>query len=1087
MKFKFYKKFNSSFCYHFRKHSVFAAFSLIMMCSNVRLFAQTFPSNFSPSLFMGGWNSVEGFRFDLTGQMYVWEKDGRVWVVDTNGIKITPALLDISEEVGGWRDHGLNGFVLDPNFRTNGYFYLEYTVDRHYLMKYGTGNYNATTNEYYNATIIRVTRYTANAATNFTTTIAGSRLVLIGETRKTGIPLLHESHSGGQLAFGTDGSLLLTTGDGASYNVTDVGSSSDTYWSQGLTDSIIRPKENVGAFRSQMVDCLNGKLLRIDPATGDGLPTNPYYDPSNPRSAKSRVWCLGLRNPFRMTFKTGTGTTDITAGNPGIFYIGDVGWGTFEDVNVAYGPGLNFGWPKFEGLTIHSGYQASTVYNQDAPNPLYGVGGCTQQYFQFKELLIQDTLTSNPSWRNPCNSSQQIPSTLYRFKHARPAIDYQHGSSHARTGIWNGTSASQIDLNQSGSPVPGPVFPGNAAAGSAWYTGTKYPVVYQNTYFQADYGQSWIKNIKFKANNITPDSVKTFGDNLGPVVFIEYNPKDQWLYYVQYPSNIYKLTYNISVNNPPTAVASQDAIYGMKPLVVNFTGSNSTDPENQALTYSWNFGDGTANSASANTFHTFNPLTNNPVAFTVTLTVTDNIGQTSVKTLKVYVNDTPPVVSITSFNNGDLFTMSHLTNKLLQASVFDSESPDHDLSYSWTTFLHHNNHEHPESSDTNRVTTTVISPVGCDGNTYYYRIELTVKDPIGLATTVQGILYPACDPPVPDFSGNITTGCPGQQVNFTDSSSNLPDSWSWSFPGGNPSASTLQNPSVLYPTGGTYDVSLTATSTRGSNSTTKSGYIIINVRPNASISPSGIDSVCSNQQVLLSANVGASLGYQWIKGGVEIAGATNQTYNAVNSGKYNVRVTRTTTGCNRTSSAKKVVYRTVPAVITPGGPTVFCAGDSVVLSANAGAFTYQWKKHTSDIPNATDINYTAKTGGNYKVKVTDAFGCTKVSSTVAVTINCKLIDSENESKSAFGAVISPNPVHGNAVLKISMPSNETISIKIYDAIGKEINVLIENLIMNKGENEVKFDASTFPSGIYFVKISYGVQSKTLKLMVGIRE
>ncbi|MEP7169384.1 MAG: PKD domain-containing protein [Bacteroidota bacterium] len=1076
----FYKSFADYLLSFKNKQFSFLAFFLIVF-ANLHLQAQTFPANFTASVYMSGWNEIEGFRYDATGQMYVWEKAGKVWVVDTNGVKVSLPLLDISEEVGGWRDHGLNGFILDPNFRINGYYYLEYTVDRHYLMNYGTGNYNAATNEFYNATIIRVTRYTANAATNFTTTVAGSRLVLIGETKKTGIPLLHESHSGGQLAFGTDGSLLLTSGDGASYNVADGGSSGDTYWSQGLTDSIIRSKENVGAFRSQMVDCLNGKLLRIDPATGDGLPTNPYYDPANPRSAKSRVWCMGLRNPFRMTIRPGTGSTDITAGNPGVFYIGDVGWSTYEDVNVATGPGMNFGWPLFEGLTPQGSYQGLTVYNQDAPNPLYGTGGCTQQYFQFKELTIQDTLTANPSWRNPCNAAQQIPSTLYRFKHARPAVDYRHGTAQARTGIWNGTSASQIDLNNAASPVKGPVFAGNAAAGSVWYTGTKYPVVYQNTYFHADYGSAWIKNFKFKADN-TPDSVKTFGDNLGAVVYIEYNPKDQFLYYVKYPSNIYKLSYSVLVNNPPTAVASQNVIYGSKPLIVDFTGSNSTDPENLALTYLWNFGDGTANSTASNPQHIFNPVTNSPVAFTVTLTVTDNVGQTSVKTLTVYVNDTPPQVSITSFTDGGLFTMSHLTNLPLQANVTDLESADHFLNYSWQTFLHHNNHEHPESGDTNRISTTVISPVGCDGNTYYYRIQLTVTDPIGLSTIVDGKLYPACDPPVANFSGNVTAGCPNQQVNFTDASANLPDSWSWTFPGGNPSTSVLQNPSVVYSTAGTYDVSLTATSTRGSNSITKTGYILINPLPAASVSPSGTDSVCSFTPILLTANSGTNLNYQWIKSGVDISGATGQTYSALSAGKYKVKVTRTTTGCNKTSGVKRIVYRAVPASITPGGSTVFCAGDSVMLSASPGAYTYQWRKHNVDIPAAIDVNYTAKTAGNYKVKVTDLYGCTKVSTATTVTISCKMDGSEFEA-GVFAAVISPNPVNAEATLKISMPAGENINIQIFDAIGKKVMALSENLIMNKGENEIKFDASSLLPGIYFVKISNSEESKTIKLMV----
>lgn len=1029
---------------------------------------------------------MEGFRYDATNQMYVWEKNGRVWVVDTNGVKITLPLLNISEEVGGWRDHGLNGFALDPDFRTNGYFYLAYTVDRHYLLKFGTGNYNAATNEYYNATIIRVTRYTADAATNFTTTVPGSRLVLIGETKKTGIPLLHESHSGGQLVFGTDGSLLLTTGDGASYNVADGGSSGDTYWSQGLTDSIIRPKENVGAFRSQMVDCLNGKLLRFDPATGDGLPTNPYYDAANPRSAKSRVWCLGLRNPFRMCIRPGTGSTDITAGDPGVFYIGDVGWGTFEDVNVATGPAMNFGWPIFEGLTRHSGYSGLTVYNQDAPNPLYGIGGCTQQYFQFKQLCIQDTLTPNPSWPNPCNASVQIPSTLYRFKHARPAVDYQHGSAHARTGTWSGTSASQVDLNNIASPVPGPVFAGNAASGSAFYSGTKYPVVYQNTYFHGDYGSGWIRNFKFKANN-TPDSVKDFGSSVGAVVFIEYNPKDQFLYYVQFPSNIMKLSYNVSVNNPPVAMASQDVIYGSKPLVVNFTGSNSTDPEALPLTYSWNFGDGTSNSSAANPQHTFDPVTNNPVAFTVTLTVTDNIGQTSVKTLKVYVNDTPPQVAITSFTDGDLFTMSHLTNLPLQANVTDAESPDHDLSYSWQTFLHHNNHNHPESQDTNRITTTVISPVGCDGNIYYYRIRLTVTDPIGLSTFVEANVYPACDPPAPDFSGSVTTGCRDQQINFTDASTNFPDSWIWSFPGGNPSSSTLQNPSVVYPTAGTYDVSLTATSTRGSNSLTKTGYILINPRPSALVSPAGTDSVCAQTQILLSTNPGVNLTYQWFRNNVAIAGATSQSYNVVSGGKYKATVTRTTTGCSNTSAVKKVVYRAAPpAIITAGGPTVFCAGDSVILSASGGAFNYQWRKSVNDIAGATAMDYTVKNTGIYRVKVTDAYGCTKVSAPTTVTVNCKLLADETEAP-AFSAAISPNPASREAVLAISMPAEENISLQVFDALGKKVDALSENILVNTGENEINFDVSSFIPGIYFVKVTTNDKSKTLKLIVEDRD
>ncbi|MEP7169357.1 MAG: PKD domain-containing protein, partial [Bacteroidota bacterium] len=377
---------------------------------------------------------------------------------------------------------------------------------------------------------------------------------------------------------------------------------------------------------------------------------------------------------------------------------------------------------------------------------------------------------------------------------------------------------------------------------------------------------------------------------------------------------------------------------------------------------------------------------------------------------------------------------------------------------------------------------------GCDGNTYYFRIQLSVSDPIGLTTTVEGNLYPACNPPVPDFSANVTVGCPGQQVNFTDASTNLPDTWSWSFPGGNPATSTLQNPSVIYSTGGTYNVSLTAASTRGSNSITKTGYIVIKSKPTASITPSGTDSVCSQQAVLLSANTGTNLTYQWQKSGMDIAGATGITYNATTAGKYKVKVIRTTSGCINYSYVTKIVYRVMNAVATPQGPTTFCAGDSVKIVAGSGpSYTYQWRKNNINVSGATSISYTAKTSGVYKVKVTDAYGCTKFSAGVTVTVNnCVIMaDARNAVtlNNQLKVALSPNPVHETALLSVTLSEDETITVEIFDALGKYVNSIADNVMMNKGQNEIAFDVSDFTPGIYFVKISDNKSSKILKLMV----
>jgi PKD repeat protein len=117
---------------------------------------------------------------------------------------------------------------------------------------------------------------------------------------------------------------------------------------------------------------------------------------------------------------------------------------------------------------------------------------------------------------------------------------------------------------------------------------------------------------------------------------------------------------------------------------------------------------------------------------------------------------------------------------------------------------------------------------------------------------------PVVQAPVADFSGNPTSITAGQQVNFTDLSTNNPTSWSWSFPGGTPSASTLQNPVVTYNNNSTYDVSLTATNSAGSNSITKTNYITVSPPP----------AYCTS--------AGSNTSYEWIKS-INVGGYTNNS------------------------------------------------------------------------------------------------------------------------------------------------------------------------------------------------------------------
>ena len=322
-------------------------------CSRARL---SFPAALSPPVSSkqdigGTWDEAVALHFGPGNRMYVVERKGRVWIVE-NGVRQPQPFVDISDEVGGWRDYGLLGFALHPNFTANGYVYLLYVVDTHHLLTGGdpANGYDPARNIYFDATIGRITRYTADPANDRKTVLPESRFVLLGETASTGFPLLYQSHGAGSLVFGMDGTLMASAGDGACYLHYDQGSDADTYFQHGLDYGIMGADQNIGGLRSQYLGSLSGKLLRLDPETGDGLPSNPFWDPANPRSARSRTWALGLRNPYRFSLKPGSGSHNPADANPGTFFLGDAGWNSSEDFHVIDRPGLNLGWPIFEGM-----------------------------------------------------------------------------------------------------------------------------------------------------------------------------------------------------------------------------------------------------------------------------------------------------------------------------------------------------------------------------------------------------------------------------------------------------------------------------------------------------------------------------------------------------------------------------------------------------------------------------------------------------------------------------------------------------------------------------------------------------------------
>ncbi len=729
---------------------------MILFCAPVIVNAQTFPAGFSSSNIGSGWNQPIGAAFNKTGtKLFVWEKGGKVYVCKWNSStqiydKQATPVLDISPEVGNWRDFGLTGFALDPNFDVNGLIYLLYVVDRHHLKKFGTANYSTSTNDFYSATIGRITRYkTITSGSNIITDLL-TRTILLGETASSGPPILYESHGTGSLAFAADGTLLASAGEGANYSGADLGNSSGTYYTAALADGIIRTNENVGAFRSQMINSYSGKIFRLDPVTGNGISSNPYYGAASPRSAASRTWAFGLRNPFRFCIRPNTGSANPVTGDIGELYVGDVGMSTFEELHIIKEPATNCGWPLFEGITVSGTYisPSTTTYNKDEPNPLNGVGGCTQQFLSFRNLIKQATADDIHTVYNPCNSSIALTSPNdNRFFHSVPAIDWKHGTDSARVKKFNGNNISVAQIGSSGSGVTGTPFQGNAAVGGSWYTGNNFPVAYRNTYFQADYGGGWLKNFTIQfVDQVT--NVNIFSSGWTAIVCITENPLDGSLICVDLGTGLVKKIM-FGGNQAPVVKMTSNKTFGPGPLAVNFTGNTSFDPEGGAISYSWNFGDGTAVSTSANPSHTFTTTNSNPKKFVVKLTVKDNQNVTSIDSIIISANNTPPNVEITSPADNLFYTIGSDSTYSLQANVTDAEHRTDQLFYVWQTQLRHSNHLHPQPLDTNKVTTDVISRIGCNGDDYTWFIQLTVTDAHGLYSIDSARLLPQCGGPLP--------------------------------------------------------------------------------------------------------------------------------------------------------------------------------------------------------------------------------------------------------------------------------------------------------------------------------------------------
>lgn len=255
--------------------------------------------------------------FAPDGRIFIALKDGTIQVVK-NGVLLPEPVVTIPN-VNTYQDRGLISIALDPDFATNGYLYATYTHD------VDPGDFTGPKT----ARLVRLTVAGDQADLGSMEVLLGT---VVGDAASPScddfpmgtdcVPSDARTHTIGQVFFLPDGTLVVSTGEGApDINV------------------------NTQALRSQNLDSLAGKILRINP-DGTAPADNPFFT-GDPAANRSKVWAYGFRNPFRFTMRPSTGT----------LYVGDVGWGTWEEIDVVHA-GQNYGWPCFEAEEFLLGYSA---------------------------------------------------------------------------------------------------------------------------------------------------------------------------------------------------------------------------------------------------------------------------------------------------------------------------------------------------------------------------------------------------------------------------------------------------------------------------------------------------------------------------------------------------------------------------------------------------------------------------------------------------------------------------------------------------------------------------------------------------------
>ena len=438
-----------------------------------------------------------------------------------------------------------------------------------------------------------------------------------------------------------------------------------------------------------------------------------------------------------------------------------------------------------------------------------------------------------------------------------------------------------------------------------------------------------------------------------------------------------------AANQPP--VANPGGPYnGTVDVAVQFDGSASSDPDGTIASYNWDFGNGTTGTGA-----TPSATYTEAGTFNVTLTVTDDVGETnSVSTTVVVVAtaNQPPVANPGGPYNGTV-------DSVVQFDGSASSDPDGTIaSYNWDFG--------------NGTTGTGATPSATYTEAGTFNVTLTVTDDVGetnsVSTTVV-VVAAANQPPVANPGGPYN-GIAGVAVQFNGSASSDPDgsivSYNWDF--GNGTTGTGATPTTIYTEAGTFNVTLTVTDDVGETNSVSITAVItaiaINQPPvaNSGGPYNGIAGVAVQFDGSASSDPdGSIVSYNWDFGnGTTGTGATlTTTYNEVGMFDVTLTVTDDAGATNSVSTTVEIVaVDNQQPTANPGGPYKGFVDIIVVFNgffssdSDGKIVSYNWDFGDGGVGEGISPVYIYTEEGTYDVTltVTDDTGATNTAST---TIN----------------------------------------------------------------------------------------------------